>query len=483
MGWFWTTSAQKSSYGSPNLAVEEQSEHETYRVIMLGRRGADVLLVPNGERHMLPWVEIPRWQRVAENLTAMVKSDWGEEVICLFEPLTAPVEGGVGSYQTLEHLCACGHPKMPTRWAPLSTLCRDSFTDARDYAVMKQVVTVCNQEIEGAPAGPFVRLGWFRELRNWIESVVEPMGLNLKGEFQQLNASASFSLVRFETNGPALWFKAVGEPNQREFAITCALARFFPEYLPMILASRPGWNGWLAREVEGKLLSGSEDRDTWEQAAVALARLQIESIDRGSQILSAGARDLGLAALSKLIQPFMTVMEQLMDRQTKIPPPVLGRKDLLRLADSIQMALDATEAAGIPKTLGHLDLNPGNIIVSDSGAVFLDWAEAYVGNPLLSLEYLLQHASRAFGADAAIENRLTQAYCAQWAALLSPTAMADALAFAPFLAVFAYAAGTTAWQQSEQLQQSVIAGYLRSLTRRMHREAHQLADRRSLCLQ
>ena len=164
----------------------------------------------------------------------------------------------------------------------------------------------------------------------------------------------------------------------------------------MILASRPDWNGWLAREVEGKLLSGSEDRDTWERAAVALARLQIESIDRGSRILSAGARDLGLAALSKLIQPFVTVMEQLMDRQTKIPPPVLGRKDLLRLAGSIQMALDATEAAGIPKTLGHLDLNPGNIIVLDSGTAFIDWAEAYVGNPLLSLEYLLQHASRAF---------------------------------------------------------------------------------------
>lgn len=483
ISWFRTASLQRSCWWSPSLTGEEQGEREMYRVITLGRRGADVLLVPNGERYMLPWVEIPRRQRVAQNLTAMVKSDWGEKVICLFEPSTKPpVEGDI-SYQVLEHLCACGHPKMPTRWVPLSTLCDHAFTDEQDYAVIKQSVLMSNKEIEGASTRPFVRLGWFRELRNWIESVVEPMRLHLTGEFQQLNASASFSLIRFETNGPALWFKAVGEPNQRELAVTCALARFFPDHLPMILGSRPDWNGWLAREVEGKLLSEVEDRGIWERVAGALARLQIECVDRSSQILEAGARDLGLAALSKLIQPFMTVVEQLMDQQTKSPPAVLGRKDLLGLADSLQMALDATEAASVPRTLGHLDLNPGNIIVSKNRTTFIDWAEAYVGNPFWSLEYLFQHANRVFGADSEIENRLTQAYCAQWAAVVPPTAMAEALAFAPFLAVFAYAAGTGAWQQPEQLQQSATAGYLRSLTRRMHREAQQLIDRRLLCPQ
>ena len=78
----------------------------------------------------------------------------------------------------------------------------------------------------------FHALGWFSELRNWIESVVEPIGLHVNGRFRQLNASPSFSLIRFETDGPALWFKAVGEPNQREFTITCPLAQLFPDYLP-----------------------------------------------------------------------------------------------------------------------------------------------------------------------------------------------------------------------------------------------------------
>jgi hypothetical protein len=453
-------------------------------VIVLGRHGEDVLLVPNSERHMLPWMEIPRWQRVAENLTAAVKNDWGEEVVCLFELATEPLSGrGVSSYEALEHLSACGNPKMPTRWVPLSTLCEDSLTDAQDYAVIKQVVTVCNKEIGGASAGPFVRLGWLGELRNWIQSVIEPMGFHVNGEFRQLNASASFSLIRFATNGPALWFKAVGEPNQREFAITSTLARFFPDYLPTVLASRRDWNGWLTREVQGKLLHEVQERRAWEGAAVALARLQIQSISRSAQILEAGARDLGSVALSKRIEPFIGVMAQLMERQIKTPPPVLRCKDFSVLTDSLHSSLEVMEATGIPETLGHLDLNPGNVITSENRTAFLDWAEAYIGNPLFTLEYLLQHARRAFGGDSTIEARLTQVYCAQWGGVVSPTSITRALDFAPLLAVFAYAVGSDLWKQEPELQNSTTAGYLRSLARRMHREAKELADRRALCLQ
>lgn len=465
------------------MAGGEQSELDTYRVILLGRRGADVLLVPNGERHILPWVEIPRWQRVAENLTVAVKSDWGEEVVCLFEPATEPrPHGGLTGYQAAEQLRTCGSPKMPTHWVALSTLCQDSLIEAQDYAAIKRVVGVCHGEIQGTSTGPFARLGWFNELRDWIEAVIEPMGFHLNGEFRQLNASDSFSLVRLETSGPTLWFKAVGEPNQREFAVTRVLAQLFPHYLPRILATRPDWNGWLSTEVQGNLLSELQEQLLWERAAADLARLQIQSIDRGSQILGAGARDLGSAALSKLIQPFMGIVEQLMEHQTRVPPPVLDREDLLVLADSLQSALDATEAIGIPETIGHLDLNPGNIIVSENRCAFLDWAEAYVGNPLFSFEYLLEHARRAFGPYSSVVTKMTAAYCTQWDGVVSPAAIADALAFAPLLAVHACATGNDTWRQPEGFQEPT-AGYLRSLARRMHREAKEMADRRAPCLQ
>lgn len=466
------------------LAGAGQNESERYRVIVLSRGGTEVLLAPNAERQILPWVEIPRWQRVAENVTCAIKSRWGEEIVCLFElAAESRTDDGVARYLAAEHLCSYGSPKMATRWAPLSTLRQDFLIDARDYAAIKQVVAVCCGEIKGVSAGPFVRLGWFCELRNWIESVIKPMGFRINGEFRQLNASPSFSLIRFKTNGPALWFKAVGEPNQKEFGITCALAQLFPDYLPRILSSRPAWNGWLTREVEGKVLMEVQEQAPWERATAALARLQIQSIDRGSRILGAGVRDLGSAALSKVIQPFMSVVSQLMERQTKVPPPVLDHKDLSLLTNTLRASIEAMEATGVPETLGHLDLNPGNIIVSENRCAFLDWAEAYMGNPLFSLEYLLQHVRRAFGGISRVPRKLIAAYCAQWGGMVSHAAMADAMAHAPLLALFAYASGNDAWKQPPGLQDAATAGYLRGLTRRMHREAKELANRGAPCLQ
>ena len=137
----------------------------------------------------------------------------------------------------------------------------------------------------------------------------------------------------------------------------------------------------------------------------------------------------------------MESMAELMERQTKVPPATLGRAELLLLGDRIQSALDALEALGIPETLGHLDLNPGNIIVSPARCTFLDWAEAYVGSPFFSLQYLLEHLHRTNGTDSAVETKLVESYCAQWEQVVPTAAVAEGLALAPLLAVFAASRG------------------------------------------
>jgi hypothetical protein len=465
------------------LATAEKNECETYRVIVLGQSGTEVLLAPNRDRFALPAVNIPRWQRVAENLTAAVVNDWGEEVVCLFEPDASASVNGTGiRYQAAEHCSASGKPKMPTQWVPFSALAHDSLIGASDYLAIQQSIALCSAEGKESRSGPFARLGWFKELREWVETVIEPLGFHLNGNVRQLNASPTFSLVRFETNGPALWFKAVGEPNQKELSITCTLAQLFPNYLPGVLATRPEWNGWLTREAPGELLCEVQEDAVWHRAATALARLQIESLDHSALILGAGARDLGAATLSKLIHPFTETMAQLMDHQTKVPPAALGREELLLLGDRVQSALDALKALGIPETLGHLDLNPGNIIVSPSRCSFLDWVEAYVGNPFFSFQYLLEHLRRTGNADSSVETRLIESYCAPWGKVVQPVIVSEALELAPLLAIFAYAAGSNAWEDPERLRELATAGYLRSLTRRMNREANQLSDRRSMCL-
>jgi Phosphotransferase enzyme family len=459
-----------------------ECEHETYRVIVLSSDGREILLAVDGDRFALLSVEIPRWQRVTENLTEAVKSGWGEKIVCLFELSELAGTHGTGiHYETARHWRTVDVPKMPTRWVPVAALFNDSLTGVANHLAIQQASELCGGG-NTSPAGPFTSLGWFNELREWVEGIIQPLGFHLNGNFRQLNASPSFSLIRFETDGPALWFKAVGEPNQREFPITCELSRLFPRYVPIVLGTRPEWNGWLTREAVGKLLSDAQGNDLWEKAASALAELQIDSIDHGAQILAAGAHDLCIGELSKRVGPFIETMAQLMERQIKTPPAALNRKELLLLGDRLQTALEALETLGIPETLGHLDLNPGNIVTLPDRCVFLDWAEAYIGNPFFTFQYLLEHLRRTAGGDSALKMSLVSSYHEPWKRMVGSTAIDDALSLTPLLAAFAYTAGSDVWRDEARMQDPATAGYLRSLARRMHREANSLSERRSLCL-
>ncbi|MGD1082108.1 MAG: phosphotransferase [Candidatus Sulfotelmatobacter sp.] len=461
----------------------QQSDRETYRAIVLGQGGNELLLNPASDGFRLPSVEIPRWQRIAENLTAAMRKEWGHQVVCLFKPdLSAPIfSADDHNYHVMESHGPVAESSPRAEWVRVAFLSEEVFVDPADYMAVRRSLTECAGYSDGVAPGPFARLGWFGELQRWIEEVIGPLGFHLTGNCSQLNASPSFSLVRFETSGPAVWFKAVGKPNLREFPITLAVARLLPQYLPPILAARPEWNGWLALEVEGLNLGETQDANHWKAAATALARLQIKSTDRCGVLIDPGAKDLRASVLLKLVRPFLKAMGKLMEKQTKVPPPVLSGTEIMLLGEQIEEALSLSADLGIPDALGHLDLNPGNVIVSDGQCVFLDWAEAYLGDPLLSFQYLIEHLRHMAGRDATAEAGLASAYAEEWQSLVSPETLQQTLALTPMLAVFAYAAATDAWSDQARLQDPKVAGYLRSLTRRMHREASRLRDRSALC--
>ena len=447
---------------------------DVYRVIVLNRDGTEVLVILGGLEYRFPSVEIPRDQRLAENVCAQVRSLWGEEVICLSPDSDS-------NYQIAERCRNVGKPCTQTQWAPVEALSRESFTDIVDYEQLQKTIRKVRAPKADKPSGPFATLGWFGEIRAWAERAARSMGVQLNGDFRQLNASESFSLIRFETNGPALWFKAVGEPNRREFPITTTLVEFFPDYLPAILATHNEWHGWLMQEVEGNALAEAQDLRPWSRAVTALAELQIASIGYTSRIRAAGAHDLAPARLSTLVPDFLETMAQLMSQQTKIPPPVLKQRDLGLLGECIQDALALAESLDLPDALGHLDLNPWNIIVSAHQCRFLDWAEACVGIPFLSFQYVLEHYRRSAAATTNGEWLLRDEYCRKWEHVVAPAAISEVLPVLSMLAVFAYAVGDKAWRDPSRLKEPGYAGYLRSLTRRMLREANALAERRSLC--
>jgi hypothetical protein len=460
----------------------EKHDHLTYRAIVFSQGGAVLLVRRVGDRFLLPSVGIPRCQRLAENIISAVRKEWDIKAICLFNPdlISSVASANRDSYQVLECLADAKSPQH-AEWLPVSLVSEKSFVDPADHVAVQRALTACAVPVGAAALGPFARFGWFTHLQAWIAEIIEPLGLYLTGSFSQLNACPSFSLVRFETNGPAVWFKAVGYPNLREFPITLALARLVPRYLPPILATRTAWHGWLAFEAKGSKLGEPRDVQQWARAACGLANLQIESTAGGGMLINAGAHDLRTSALLKLVRPFLDAMGQIMQTQPTSPPLVLSENDLRLLGERIEEALCSTSDMGIPDALGHLDPNPGNVIVSEDHCVFLDWAEAYVGNPLFTLQYLVEHSRRMAGFDARTETDVVKTYTERWQLLVSPSKLREALALAELLAVFVYATASDTWRDQARLQNPKVAGYLRSLTRRMHREGNRLRDRSVPC--
>jgi hypothetical protein len=462
-----------------------QSIHDpgdSYRLIVTRRNASEILLSQDRPSLTLPRVTIRPRQRVAEQLVSELSGNWGLETYCLFVPnfSTSRRNGGGTNCAVMESVRHTDKESGGTRWMPRSAAA--DCSDTGDAAAIRDALEELDSYMKGEKPGPFAKPGWLRELFRWTEEQVAPLGLRVTGGFRQWNASPTFSLLRLETNDRALWFKATGEPNSHELSVSLLLARLFPNHVPRILGVHPAWNGWLSADVLGLALDETSDCSTWERAAWELAELQIASIGKSRELLEGKCKDLRLPEIVKWIDPFLARMAEFMAAQEKKTPAPLANSELASLGEGLKEACALLQSFSLPDTLGHIDFNPGNILVSSDHCVFLDWAEGCVTNPLVTFEYLLRHLERSGVAEPAANARLSAAYLRPWAAFISIGDLRRALAAAPPVAVFVHAIAGDAWRTLDPVSNPALAGYFRSLARRMYRDVVRAAEGSELCL-
>ena len=459
-----------------------QDQRDSYRLIVTRRNASEVFLLQDGSRLALPRVAIQPRQRVAEQLVSEVTGKWGLESYCLFIPsVQASDRNGCGTKcAVMESVQHNDKPPAGTHWMapPAATDC----IDAGEAAAMRKSLEELDSHLRGEKAGPFARPGWLRELIRWVEEQIGPLGLRLIGGFQQWNASPTFSLLRLETNDGAVWFKATGEPNSHELSVSVLLARLFPRHVPRILGIHRSWNGWLSAEASGTALDEISDCSTWERVARELAELQIASIGKSRELLEGKCKDLRLSDIVKFIDPFVSRMADFMAVQEKKSPAPLSNSELASLGEGLKESSSVLQSFGLPDTLGHIDFNPGNILVSPDRCVFLDWAEGCVTNPLITFEYLRRHMERSGIKEPAADARLSAAYLRPWGAYFSPEDLRRALAAVPPVAVFVHAIAGDTWRTLDPVSNPALAGYFRGLARRMYRDAVRAAEGSELCL-
>ena len=461
------------------MAAQTKFELSRYRLVITRYGGSELLLASS--RPTLPSLEVPCEGRPAEGLVTGVERKYRLETYCLWLGRTVVPgdDSRPGNYAVLEVLEQNAPAPTGMFWAPT----RDALSrvGSADGAAIRGFVEDLGRYGSDPERAPFAQPAWIQSLLGWAGAQLQPCGLRLTGGIWQLNAGPTFNLIRLQTNRAPVWFKATGEPNTDELPVSLTLARWIPEFVPRILGVHPSWNGWLSSHVPGRLLSGFENHSIWETVAGALARMQIASIEKGSELRESKVRDLGMGKLAELVDPFIDCVNGWMPIEEKQSQAPLTRAELGFLRDQLGEACQRLDDLKIPNSIGRFDLNAGNIVVSHDRVVFLDWAETYWGHPFLSFTYLVEHFRR-HSPGVGLESTLKSAYAEPWEGVCGKESVSTSLAIAPLVAAFAYTIAGRNWRGPETLGDPRASASLRSMTLRMHREAKRIEEARPTCL-
>ncbi len=425
----------------------------------------------------LPEVTIPRFSRFAYSATVTAREKYGLELFIITQTTAKPE--GKDSIEIEDLVLVCrlqdANATQPDGlvWQPPEQV----QLGAEDHSTLNEAMKEFEPYNSGAKDSSFGRYGSLDELRSCYVPHLDQLGLRETG-IQQWNGDPWFALFRIKTEPidestpetpKALWFKAVGEPNTREYAVTLALTQECPSWFPKIIAAKPEWHGWLMEEVNGHELDDETDGRPWALAARVLAKVQKRFIGREDELLALGCRDWRMPRVLEALDPFFADMEEIMQRQPAEPPCRLDHSELHSLKGQCQDLCHRVEDIDIPYTITHGDFSPHNVIVADGWPVFIDWAEAYVSFPFISWEYYWNRLMKDHPEHADWHERMHRNYAYRvWAPLLTKSRVDEGLRLSPAMAVLILA--LYGMDDPEQRQNRRADKFKRSMVRRLHRE-------------
>jgi hypothetical protein len=444
------------------MAVEEALLETTeYRLVLVQPDPRRVLALDGNEGWRLPRVHIPRPARPAEQLREAGKAAWGLDLLVLDLFPSQDASPGAAVAELLAPYP--GDRLRPVEWESIGT----GELSGAHRAHLADVLA-------GETKGPLSRPGWIDEAIAWLESATQRK-LSSRCGIRQLNAGGAFALVRFPMeDGRCYWLKATGGPNAHELSITLLLSGLCREYLPELISSRPSWNAWLASEDAMPATELPADPcalfELLGDAVESMANLQMRTAGHRSEFLAAGAFDQGTESFQRHSAALFEYLEEVMGFETSTRVPRLERSRLHQMRAILDQVCQRMEDLRLPETIVHGDLNYGNILARRGQCQFIDWSEAYLGNPLISLEHLLLlNQVENLRQRQSIHQALRQRYRDAWAKVLDPARFDAGFVYMPALAVASSLLGRGDWLASPKRGDPRRQAYARRLARHMDR--------------
>jgi aminoglycoside phosphotransferase (APT) family kinase protein len=315
------------------------------------------------------------------------------------------------------------------RWCGLDDLA--SGADGEDAGVIAEWLAADAAPRAAVDGREWTLPGWFEEVCGWLERALGDAGVREVREIVQLRAWTSSCVLLVRTGAGTFYFKAVAESVRRECPVTEYLAQHFPDAVARIVATKPERRWFLMTALEGGKLEDVSDVMIWERAAAVYGQLQLACVERVGDLHALGCPTRGLDALAAEIEPLSADVTALRPGE----PDGLSAAEVDRLhayGPELRRRCERLAACGIPLTLEHGDLWPGNFLVDDATCAIIDWEDVAIGHPFISLAPLIvglgMFQPRLSSRE--VTQRLERAYVARFAGLVPPERLLEALRLA-----------------------------------------------------
>ncbi len=418
-------------------------------------------------RLVLPRISVPRWTRAAQKVASRIRERWN---------VRAWVIDFLGDDLGRDNLVIAEQIDEQQRllenanfvWRPLRAVLEGELSDA-ERAVIRALADEGSTE-----RGPFSRLGWREDLLTWSSKALKLARSQLCDEMVQLNAAADAALVHISTQGGTrYWFKATGASHSHERRVTVTLSQKFPEYLPELIAVHEEWNGWLMRDAGVPFPADYDPSRLAVEVVRRLGRLQAAASPMAASLLADGCHDHRMAALRTQIPELTPYLEEAMREPGAELGSSIGPARLRRISALIEEATLRIEDMGIPNTLMHCDIGLDNILVGSRGCTFIDWAQASIGHPFITLEHLCAQFAQHEECRK-ISPRLRETYLHVWEASVSVRYDRQALTFIPLVAMASLLCCRSEWLTGSAKRYPSSQSYARVLARQLDLAARQI---------
>lgn len=396
------------------------------------------MLQIHGEWRLPHWEDATEhdWQ-ATDHVTRAVAARFGAETTvlrCARDQLDAVTGERERIYELENHSAAHDMPLAAT-WVSHSDLgqLRLDSVELRDLLQDWFARTTGAVPARGAP---WTQHGWYVQALAWAAAQLRERGLVVERSPEQLRAWERKFVMRLRAEGSSYLFRAVPPVFGHAPALAEWLHRHLPQYVPELIAADETRGWYLVRELEDVSAPLEETREEtlWEDAARALAELQIATITRTADLRELGVPVRTLDVLAHRIPKLLRDGAAMLLggacglTRAQMQQVVLLEPRLLEMCEELS-------ALPVPPALEHGDLLAKHIQVSLQGPQFLDWAAASIAHPFFSLFHLLDDAA-SLVAESSMESQrqLREVYLEPWRELAPREQLERAFVIARVLA-------------------------------------------------